>query len=62
MLVVEAIAQGVLEATMDQFEQVVNISKSSHQTFGMAQWKELQTRLKALRANVSSVYNEKDKR
>ena len=33
MLVVEAIAQGVLEATMDQFEQVVNISKSSHQTF-----------------------------
>ena len=58
MLVVEAIAQGVLEATMDQFDQVITITKSSHSTFGMAQWSELQIRLKALRANVSAVYDE----
>ena len=62
MLVVEAIAQGVLEATMDQFEQVITVSKCCHRSFGPEQWTDLQTRLKALRANVSTVFDEIVKR
>ncbi len=62
MLVVEAIAQGVLEATMDQFEQVITVSKCSHRSFGPEQWTDLQTRLKALRANISTVFDEIVKR
>ena len=58
MLVVEAIAQGVLEATMDQFEQTITVTKCSHRAFGPAQWTDLQSRLKTLKANISSVFDE----
>lgn len=52
--VVDAIALGLLEASMDQFNQVVTVSRCVHRSFGPAQWQGVQTKLAALRARVAS--------
>jgi hypothetical protein len=61
MVVVEAVGQGMIEATMDQFDQCITVTKCTHRSIGPQQWTELQGRLKALRANVSSVFDEMKK-
>jgi hypothetical protein len=57
MWVVEAISQTppLLEASMDQFNSVVTVTRCVHRSFGPAQWKNLQLRLRSIRASVAGV-------
>jgi hypothetical protein len=57
MWVVEAMSQSppLMEASMDQFNSVVTITRCVHRSFGPDQWKGLQSRLKALRISVAGV-------
>jgi len=56
MTVVEAIANNVLEANMDQIERVVTITRCSYRAFNTAQWKDVQTKLNTLREDIASVF------
>ena len=58
MVVVEAVGQGVIEATMDQFDQSITVTKCTRRSIGTSEWTELSTRLKTLRANIGSVLEE----
>ena len=58
LVVVEAVAQGFIEATMDQFEQSITVTKCARRTISPSEWVELSDRLKQLRANVGSVLEE----
>ena len=53
--VVEAVANGLLEATVDQVPEVVTVSRCVHRSFGSEQWLALQQRLAAWRRNVASL-------
>ncbi len=53
--VVQAIAAKVLEAKMDQVNQVVLITRCLHRVFGPQQWADLRTKLRAWRDNVAGV-------
>ena len=54
-LVVDAISQDLLEATMDQFKSEVTISSCSYRSFGPDQWRLLQSKLQGLSVNVATV-------
>ena len=58
LVVVEAVGQGVIEATMDQFDQSITVTKCTRRSIGTSEWTELSTRLKTLRANIGSVLEE----
>jgi hypothetical protein len=58
MVVVEAVGQGVIEATMDQFEESITVTKCTRLSVGKSEWVELSNRLKTLRANIGSVFKE----
>jgi translation initiation factor 3 subunit M len=53
--VVQAIASGLIEASMDQALSVVHIARSFHGSFGKEQWQQLHTRLVDWRRSVASV-------
>lgn len=58
MWVVDAIAEGILEANMDQFQRNVIVTRCSYRSFGKEQWKDVRAKLAALRGNVASVLDE----
>lgn len=53
--VVEGISQGLLEASMDQFNASVTISRCSHRSFGLSQWTSVQERLREWKKSVTHV-------
>ena len=53
--IVQAISEDLLEARLDQLEQVVVVQSVSFRTFGDDQWKVLQQRLKEWKDNVKAV-------
>lgn len=59
--VIEAISESLIEATIDQVNQSVSISKYAHRSFGMNDWRSLQAQLRRLRSNVGSCINDIDK-
>jgi hypothetical protein len=54
--VCDAIANGLLEASMDQFEKNLTITKCSYRSFDMNQWKDISMKLKSLRTDIATVY------
>ena len=58
LVVVEAVGQGIIEATMDQFDQSITVTKCARRTIGPGEWSELSSRLRELRANIGSVFDE----
>lgn len=53
--VVDSIAQGLLEASMDQFKQCITVTRCVQRSFGPEQWKALQQKLSGLRKNVAGI-------
>lgn len=53
--VVEAIASGLLEANMDQFQQVVTITRCAHRSFGREHWLGVRAKLADLHKKVQAV-------
>eukprot|EP01041_Mallomonas_annulata_P006903 gene6903-14016_t len=51
--VVDAISQGLMDASMDQFHSIVSISRCVHRSFGQAQWTQLQHKLLLWKKNVT---------
>ena len=54
-VVVQAIGKRLIEARIDQLEEVVTIAKCAPRTFGTAQWKELQGQLRSWKESVREV-------
>ena len=54
-VVVQAIGKRLMEARINQLEEVVTVTKCAPRTFGAAQWVELQGQLKAWKESVASV-------
>lgn len=59
--VVEAVAHGLLEASVDQVPQLVAVSRCVHRSFGREQWLGLQQRLTAWRRNVAGLVETHDR-
>ena len=59
--VVEAVANGLLEATVDQVPEVVTVSRCIHRSFGREQWLALQQRLAVWRRNVAGLVDTNDR-
>lgn len=53
--VVEAVAHGLLEATVDQVPEIISVSRCIHRSFGKEQWVALQQRLALWRQNVAAL-------
>ena len=53
--VVDAIAAGLLEANMDQFQRVVTITRCAHRSFGVEHWQGVKAKLAELDKKVQSV-------
>jgi len=53
--VVDAIASGLLEANMDQFQKVVTITRYAHRSFGVDNWKSARVKLADLQKKVQGV-------
>ncbi len=53
--IVEAISAGLMEASMDQMNGFVTISRCFHGSFGKEQWQQLHSKLVDWRRSVSSV-------
>ena len=58
MWIVDAIAEGILEANMDQFNKTITVTRCSYRSFGKEQWQDVKSKLAALRVNVVSVLDE----
>jgi len=54
MWVIEAIADNLLEASIDQLHGVVNITRYAHRSFGRDSWQLLQQRLRVVRKNLAN--------
>lgn len=54
-VVVQAIGKRLVEARIDQLQEVVTVTKCAPRTFGAAQWKELQGQLHSWQESVRSV-------
>ncbi len=53
--IVEAIASGLLEGSMDQINGVLTVSRCFHGSFGVEQWRQIHTKLVDWRRSVNSV-------
>jgi translation initiation factor 3 subunit M len=53
--VLKACSAGLMDARMDQLEQMVLVSQYTSRVFGVEQWKNLQAKLRLWDANVSSL-------
>jgi len=53
--VVEAMAAGLLEANMDQFQKQVTITRCAHRRFGPEQWQGIKAKLVDLDKKVTGV-------
>eukprot|EP00981_Chlorochromonas_danica_P016202 scaffold16029_cov179-Ochromonas_danica.AAC.2 len=53
--VVEAVAAGLLDASIDQLQSVVTVNRFSYRSFGNNDWKALQKGLKELAAQLNTV-------
>lgn len=53
--IIESISQGLLEANMDQTKGILTVSRCVHRSFGLDQWRGLQSQLQALRKNFGSI-------
>jgi len=53
--IVMAIGKKLIEAKIDQLERSIQITRSTKQVFGAAQWKELQGQLAAWKLNLGNV-------
>ncbi len=60
--VVTAIAQGVLEGTLDQTTSTLTIARCSYRSFGVEQWKDVQKKLTQLRQHIASVFDEMNRK
>lgn len=58
MWIVDAIAEGILEANMDQFNKTITVTRCSYRSFGKEQWQDVKSKLAALRVNIVSVLEE----
>lgn len=53
--VVMAIAEGLIDARMEQTASSVSVTRAMQRDFGQAQWTTLQTKLRAWRDSVASL-------
>jgi len=53
--VVQAIAEGLIDARMDQTTATVTVTRAMQREFGQPQWVQLQGKLRAWRDNVASL-------
>ena len=53
--VVQAIAEGLIDARMDQATSLVTVTRATQREFGTAQWAQLHTKLRAWRDSVSGL-------
>jgi translation initiation factor 3 subunit M len=60
--VVTAIAEGVLEGTLDQTTSTLTIARCSYRSFGVEQWKDVQKKLTQLRQHIASVFDEMNRK
>lgn len=55
MWVIEAIASNLFTATIDQSTSMILFTRYVNRSFGLTQWKSLQTKLQDIRKNLSSI-------
>lgn len=53
--VISAVSSGLMNAKMDQLSQVVMVEQCVVRSFGMDEWKVLQTRLHGWKKNVGNI-------
>lgn len=53
--VVDAMAEGLIEGSIDQATSLVTISRFAHRSFGLSQWQHLQSKLRGIRATLDIV-------
>ncbi len=53
--IIDAISQNLIDGSMDQTNNTLTVSRYTHRSFGLNQWKLLQQKLRDLRKQVHNV-------